>query len=293
MYAWIKWCVLALIVGQSCYAKDIVYRGLGVYRDAYHTELLQTILDHSKHGAYDAKSYHLTIPHQRAFELLTSKRDIDITIGYATQERLDLYQAIPIPIMKGLSGWRVVLVHEDNINTFKDIKTLNQLKTYKPGMFHTWTDNKIFEHNGIESTKGAHWVGLFRMLHKKRFDYFPMSILEAAREAKLYKQEYQLSIAVDPYILITYPVCFYFYVEKNNHELAQHLNQGFEKIIANGEFDKIFSKHHSGILKEFFTGSRKVIRLKNPLLPQSVPLERAELWLHYQYSDSRPTTLYK
>ncbi|WP_111977596.1 hypothetical protein [Algibacillus agarilyticus] len=292
MFSWAKWGVFALLSVQFCYAQDIVYRGLGVYRDAYHTELLQAILDHSQPGVYQAKRYPLSIPHQRAFEFLTAQTDIDITIGYATQERVDLYQAIQIPIMKGLSGWRVVLVHNDNINKFRDINSLNQLKVYKPGMFHTWTDNKILEYNGIEPIKGTNLVGLFLMLHKQRFDYFPMSILEAAREAELYKKEYQLSIAVDPHLLLTYPVCFYFYVAKNNNELARTLTQGFEKIIANGQFDTIFAKHHRDILKQFLTGNRKIIRLQNPLLPPSVPLDRPELWLHYQYSDSRPTTLY-
>ncbi|EWH10495.1 hypothetical protein DS2_07673 [Catenovulum agarivorans DS-2] len=293
MFGWLKSSIMLLLASLNvCYAQDVVYRGLGVYRDAYHTELLQAILNTAESDQYTAKSYPLSIPHQRAFELLVARTDIDIMIGYATQERLDAYQAIQYPIMKGLSGWRVALVHENQLDTLKAVKTLEQLKAFKPGMFHTWTDNRIFEHNGISPVKGAHFIGLFRMLHKQRFDYFPMSILEAAREAELYKQEYKLSIAVDPHVLITYPVCFYFYVEKNNHKLARLLNSGFEQIIQTGEFDKIFEKHHSQLIKKFLTGDRNIIRLVNPLLPNSVPLNRPELWVHYQYTDSRPTTLY-
>ncbi|WP_016956590.1 ABC transporter substrate-binding protein [Catenovulum agarivorans] len=293
MYTWVKCCILALLtVLQVCNAQEVVYRGLGEYRDSYHTELLQAILDSAKPGQFTARSYPLSIPHQRAFELLVTRTDLDIMIGYATQERLDSYHAIQIPIMKGLSGWRVALVHENNINRFQNISNLEQLRAFKPGMFHTWTDNKIFEHNGIEPVKGAHFVGLFRMLHKQRFDYFPMSILEAAREAETFKKEYKLAIAVDPHILITYPVCFYFYVDKTNKDLAKVLNIGFEKIISSGQFEQIFSKHHNHLLQKFLTGNRKIVRLANPLLPVSVPLDRPELWVHYQYSDSRPTTLY-
>lgn len=285
-------CLMMVMTSFSVGAEDVVYRGLGKYRDAYHTELLQAILDSSKPNHYKVKSFDRPIPHLRGFELLTERKDLDVMIGYATHERVQKYQAIEYPIMKGINGWRVALVHEDNANLLRGVTALKQLQNYIPGMFHTWTDNIIFSANGIDSIKGTDLAGIFRMLNTKRFDYFPLSILEAAREAELYKNQYDLAIKVDQHIIITYPVCFYFYVDKSNQVLAKDLNDGFENIVVSGLYDAIFTKHHKDIIKEYLTANRKVIRLTNPLLPDSVPLDRYELWLHYQYDENKKSTLY-
>ena len=274
------------------FAQNITYRGLGKYRDAYHTELLQLILDEVKPNNFTVKSYDKRVPHLRGFDLLSKGESLDIMIGYATHERVKKYRAIELPIIKGLNGWRASLVHKDNIEIFKDVSTLEQMRQFIPGSFHTWTDGKILLANKIQMLSGTDFVGLFRMLDTKRFDYFPLSILELAREAEYYKAQYNLDIAIEPNLLITYPVCFYFYVAKENEALAKVLTDGFEKIIANGKFDALFERHHRKILDQLLTGDRKVIRLINPLLPSSTPLERDELWLHYQYDEKRKTTLY-
>lgn len=283
--------VCLLLCCMQAKATDVTYRGFGPLRDAYHTELLQAVLDQGKPNEYTAKSYDGFIPHRRGFELLSHSDELDVMIGYATQDRVEKYHAINIPIMKGLNGWRVVLVHEDNAKMMAGVDSLDKLKPFMPGMFHTWTDNEIFLENGIDSIRGTDFKGVYRMLGAKRFDYLPLSILEAASEAELYKEKYNIPITVDQNIMITYPTCFYFYVAKENTELAQTLTAGFDKIIKNGVFDKIFNKHFSGLLKEYLSGDRSVIELSNPLLPKSVPLHKPELWLQYQ-NNGRETTLY-
>ncbi len=145
---------LILFNVKVSYAHDVTYWGLGPKRDDYHTELLKLIFEHVPDTAYQIKLYPTEIPHQRAFQFLEAGEAIDIVIGYATNERIDKYQAIPIPIMKGLNGWRVSIIHQDNIDMFKEVKTLAQLRKYTPGLFHSWTDNKIFAANNIITLKG-------------------------------------------------------------------------------------------------------------------------------------------
>lgn len=272
-----------LVLTNITQAQDITYRGLGEQRDEYHTELLQLIFQHADKNSYQVKRYPIEIPHRRAFEFLASNNDIDIVIGYATEERLEKYRGIELPIMKSLNGWRIALVHQDNKNLFAEVKNLQGLQKYNPGLFHTWTDTKIFSANGINVTQGTDYIGLFRMLHKKRFDYYPLSILEAELEAKTFQRGYKLNITIEPNLIIRYPVCFYFYVNKNNQILAQVINQGFENIIANGKFEQLFQQYFGETLKHFLTQQKRtVIDLNNPLLPKSVPLHRKELWLQYQ-----------
>lgn len=262
-------------------AQAITYMGLGEKRDFYHTELLNEVVKQFPDKSYVVKRYTDDLPHHRSFSYLEANKDIDIVIAYATQERDDKYRGIRIPILKGLNGWRTSVVHSDNIDMFKNVTTLEQFKAFVPGQFHTWTDYKILLKNGITSARGANFDGLYFMLHKKRFDYFPRSILTIDQELAVFQTTKKLNVALEPYILIKYPTALYFYVNKANVELAQDINDGLENLIASGRFDKIFNRYFGEIIERIRSENREVFDLENPFLPASVPSERKELWLTY------------
>lgn len=49
-------------------------------------------------------------------------------------------------------------------------------------------------------------------------------------------------------------------------------------MIKDGSFDALFVKNNQNNIDAINLKARRVIRLDNPLLPQSVPVERKELW---------------
>ena len=261
-------------------AKNITYMGLGGDRDAYHTELLTEIFKYSPTQNYQINRYSEDLPHHRSFIFLDENKGIDIVIAYATEERDQKYLAVPIPILKGLNGWRLSVVHKDNIDILKNVANLADLKKFKVGQFHAWTDSKILMANGLQPVKGSDFIGLYHMLNKKRFDYLPRSILEIDHEVKSLSQTERIDVVIEPNILIYYPTAFYFYVKKSNTELARDLTKGLEAIIRNGKFDEIFYRHFGEIITKIRKEKRNIIVLKNPLLPKSAPLERKELWLN-------------
>jgi hypothetical protein len=276
----IKLIILAaLISSTTCAAKDITYMGLGGDRDAYHTELLTEIFNHSAALGYEVKRYSETLPHHRAFGFLTAQKGIDIVIAYATEERDQAYLAVPYPILRGLNGWRLCAVHKDNSAIFNKVTRLDELKVFKAGQLYAWTDNKILTFNGITPVNGSDFIGLYQMLQKKRFDYLPRSILEAEHEVNSIAQQEKINIVIEPNILLYYPTAFYFYVNKNNKALAKELTLGFEAIIKNGKVDAIFYRHYGKIIADIRKEQRKIIVLENPLLPRSTPLARKELWV--------------
>lgn len=285
--------IYTLITSYSCYAEDVIYVAQDLSAEPYHTDLLNEIFNHSNRKDLNAQFYNAQIPHHRAF-LFMSERDvtyidknspskqqeIDIVFGYATQEREDKYTAIPIPILKGLNGWRVSLVHKDNIDLFKDVKDLEQFKTFKPGSHNTWTDSIILTNNGITPVTGSSFIGLYHMLDKKRFDYFPRGLLEVYKETQRHIPETKTQVAIEPHMLLIYPTAVYMYVAKDNVELAKLLQEGIDEIIANGLFDDIFYRYYGDIIKKIKADHRHVFILSNSTLPKSVPLQRSELWVH-------------
>ena len=117
------------------------------------------------------------------------------------------------------------------------------------------------------------------MLKLKRFDYFPRSLIEIGDEAEAHKSN---NIIIEPKLLMYYPTATYFFVNKENKELAYELKKGMEKIIKNGDFDKLFYKYHADFIKKSNLKNRTIIKLDNPILPAKTPLDKKHLWLNLQ-----------
>lgn len=256
-------------------AQDVVYAG--EEREAYHIELMKLALSYFPEKKYNIRAFGHDIPKQRAYILMANDDGIDVIIGTSTAEREALYHPIRFPILKGLNGWRVALVKKNNINLFENVTTEKAFKKLIPGQFHSWTDTKILEENGIKVAKGGNYQGLYQMLSRGRIDYFPRSILEVEMNRDRNKA---LNLVIDPHILIKYPNAYYFYVSKDNLQLAEDLRQGLELALADGRFDKLFMKTYGDVLKRLQVNKRRVFNLKNPLLLESTPVEREELWVN-------------
>ena len=120
------------------------------------------------------------------------------------------------------------------------------------------------------------YQGLFKMLILNRFDYFPRSILEIWEEYEIHKNS---DIIIEPSILIQYKTASYFFVNKENKKLAHDLKKGMEKIIQNGEFDKLFYEYYRDFIANGNISNRKIFTLKNPQLTKETPVNKKELWL--------------
>ncbi|EWH09169.1 hypothetical protein DS2_13889 [Catenovulum agarivorans DS-2] len=277
--------VLSIILLWYCsaqsFAQNVVYAA--AEQDSYYTDLLALALSYSIDKNYTVSRYNKDIPKPRLFEQMAQGRGVDVVNGSATHARLDKYQAIHFPILRGLKSWRIALIHKSTPDLFANIHTLEQFKALDPVQFNTWVSTRIFRENGIKVVTTANFKGLFQMLNSQRSDYFPRSILDIRRELKQFSH---LNIMIDPYLLIQYPSAFYFYVKKDNNELASDINNGLEKALVDGRFGKLFYQAFGQELRALKLQDRRVIRLDNHSLPSSVPLNRPELWVDHSYTVS-------
>lgn len=273
----VVWCLLFIfLLPLRAHAIDIVLPG--VKRQDYFTELLELALSYHPEKQYNVKFIDFDVPKLRAFKLIAANQGIDVIAAGATIERQAILHPVKIPLLKGLFGWRVALVHEDNLSILKDPESWQKFKTLSAGQLLTWSDTQILESNGINVVKGANYQGLFVMLDKKRFDYFPRSILEIEQE---YKQHRHFKLAIDPHVLLHYPTAYYFYVNQDNLSLATDLQSGLEMAIKEGRFEQLFQRYYGNIIAQFIKQNRRVIELDNPFLPKDAPLQREELWLTF------------
>jgi hypothetical protein len=186
-----------LLISGSAQAMDIKYYGGD--SNSYSFEMLRHALSYQSDVKYDISTFSSYIPKQRYYAILSNDEGIDVVYGGATEARERLNQAIRIPLLKGLNGWRVPLVKKSNANLIAEQKSLEEFKQLLAGQFHLWSDVAILESNNVRVHKATNSTGIFQMLDKGRFDYFPRSVLEIWYEIEQYKN---LDIMIEQHTLI-------------------------------------------------------------------------------------------
>jgi hypothetical protein len=218
------------------------------------------------------------MPQGRALQQLAAGENVNVVWSMTSKERELKLRPIRIPIDKGLLGWRLFLINKANAATFARVKTLDDLRKLQAGQGHDWPDTDILRHNGLTVQGNASYEGLFKMLRAQRFDYFPRSIIEIWDEQKLFAAQ---DLEIDKHLILYYPTAFYFFVNRNDHALAQTIETGLNKAIANGKFEQLFQQTYGGVVQRAHLAGRTKLILQNPLLPLPTPLARKELWITF------------
>lgn len=246
-------------------------------RVTYPTRLLEMVI--RKSGAhYRLQPSKLFMQQGRALRELEMDRGlVDVVWSMTSKEREQKALPIRIPLDKGLLGWRLPLLLQLNAEQFKNVKSRIDLQRFEAGQGHDWPDKQILEANGLPVIASTTYDGLFKMLDVERTQYFPRSIMEIWGELDLHASQ---GLQVDPYIVLHYPTAQYFFVSKNNRQLAADLTRGLEAAIADGSFEQLFHQYHDEGIRRAALDKRLVIELKNPLLPDETPLARRELWFN-------------
>lgn len=208
-------------------------------------------------------------------EVMKGKYDI----MWAASTPVDEADMLPIriPMLKGLLGYRVLIIHAGDQQRFTEVATIDDLKAFSMGQALDWADTGVLKVNGFEVVTSSNYPSLFDMLVARRFDAFPRGIMEpwgelAARDLP--------SLKVEDSLVLVYPMPFYFFVKKDNLVLAKLVELGLEKSLASGSFGRYFTHHlHAEFkLDPAILEGRKHIYLTNPNLTPQTPLARKELW---------------
>ncbi len=207
---------------------------------------------------------------------MDGKNNLDLMWTMTTDEREAQLLPVRIPIDKGLIGWRIALLRQDNAGLFKPVRRLSDLRLFSAGQEHDWPDTPILRSNVLTVVTSSSYDALFGMLKAKRFDYFPRGVTEVWHELDSRPDS---GLVADEEVVLHYPAAMYFFVSPRQPRLAEDLRAGLEKAVADGSFDKLFQRYQQGAIQRANLKKRRVIELANPLLkPDSLPLHRPELW---------------
>ncbi|WP_348708752.1 transporter substrate-binding domain-containing protein [uncultured Pseudoalteromonas sp.] len=189
------------------------------------------------------------------------------------------YQAVYIPLFRGLLGMRVAIVKAQNRELFSSVNSLQDLKRFTAGQGKTWPDTKILKANQLPVVTTLKYPNLFPMLEGERFDYFPRGVNEPWDEIANHSE---LNLTVEPHLVIKYTAPLYFFVNKNNHTLHKQLNDALKEMIEDGTFNAMFlaDSQVQTVLSKANLSSRRVIELDNPTLSSNTPNKNSPLWFN-------------
>ena len=203
---------------------------------------------------------------------------IDVIALGTNDEREAKLLPIKIDILRGIVGFRLLVIRaadQARIAQMDDQSLRNQLIF---GLNEQWADLPIMRANGFSVVTSLDYETLFAMLAAGRFDAFPRGLNEARRELDERKQHYpQLAIEKSKALFFPYPV--YFWVNKDNVALAQRIESGLKRALADGSFRKLFQSYHAAEIAALKNEKRHVLRLDNPILPAgTVPPDTSWWW---------------
>lgn len=245
--------------------------------EPYPDKLLQRALDvTSEQGKTTLTDFPSKPTEERGIGLIEDGQ-IDVSFLSWSSDREKRLRMVPIEIMRGILGYRLLLVKTAQRQRFSRVTTLAELSRLSAGFGAQWADLPILKSNGLKVIEVSDTALLAVMLENKRFDYFPRGINEVWENL----DEMRLSapdVVIAPKIALYYPFAVYFFVSKSHQALADRIQRGLEILMRTGEFKKMFLQEQSDAIRKADLPSRKLLRLENPLLRQDLVVDTS-WWL--------------
>ncbi|PSJ45952.1 hypothetical protein C7I36_04335 [Zobellella taiwanensis] len=277
-----RWLLWLWLVAMPAAALEITHRPAESGQDQrvnYFVALLALALEKTApdHGPARARPFDQPLSQARAFEMV-ARGELDLVWSMASRERMDKARAVPVPLLKGLLGYRVLLAHPQSLARLGEIGSLSALGGFTAIQGEGWPDVDILRANGLEVQTATDYDGMFRMVMGRRVDYFPRSVAEVWPELARHSPQ---ALAVVPGLVLYYPAPIYFFVHPDNRALAGRLETGLRRAVADGSFERLFlaQEEHRRALAFIGAPGLRRLALENPLMPDFVPPADPRLWL--------------
>ncbi|MFC3912903.1 substrate-binding periplasmic protein [Pseudaeromonas sharmana] len=247
-------------------------------RYAYRTAVLKLLLDKTAEaGACPLRAEFTGVTQDRGLALLQEGR-LDVVSMPTTMARERAMRPVRYDILAGLLGYRVLLINQQQQAAFAGVRTLQQLRAFTFGFGSQWADLPLLQYNGFDVVSTPHAEALFGMLARGRFEAFPRGLNEAWLELGEQQARYP-TLMVEPTLALYYPWPVYFFVARENSALAERLQLGMQRALADGSLQALFLRYHGDLIRQARLGERRLFRLANPGLPPGTPESDTQWWL--------------
>lgn len=274
---------LALIPRTACAAAEpMVYRywdwGKTPKRDQYQFSALELALQKTvpAYGPYAIERVYDTMSTSRLRREIHAGKRLNTHAGpwrdMDAEDPLERSHMIGAAVLHGLLGYRQLIVRRDDLPKFTAIGNAAQLKQLVAGQGRGWVDVEILRHNGYPVVDSGNIETLLDMLASQRFDYLPISMVEADF---LLKEHARLAenLALVPGMMMFYPLPTVFYVSSNQPALARRLEDGLAMAKRDGSLDALTARHFKQEIALIKSSAGRCFVLVHPTLPKHLAAE--------------------
>lgn len=273
--------LLLIFLSSSAVSDTIRVRGSQSEFDATHDYYIGLLkLAYSKINKPLMINFSPYMVQDRALSELQAGRLIDLYWAGTNQDRESKLGYVPIPLNKGLLGYRVFAIHQQNIEQLQKVKSLEDLKRISLCQGQHWPDTDIMLAAGLDVLPNVVYENMFRQVYASRCIAFPRGINEAYSEVKSRKAIMpELTLYDD--LILHYPFPMYFFTYKENKRLIENLTKGLFLAIEDGSFDSYIQAHPA--TRHLFPLSKwqgkKIISVDNPFLSIETDTKNQKLWV--------------
>lgn len=245
------------------------------------------------HGALKAAGFPATLvnaPHSSEARNLheTTAGRIHVNLLPASPARLDMVRRgdlrmIPVPLERGLLGWRTSFALEGREEALSHIRGLDDLRKLTIGQGAGWWDVGVYRAAGITTREVQAWRNgeFVEQMKTGVIDLFPLGLEESLSFFLPHFRQHRQQLVLETSLLIRYP--WYRFVWVSPHpgadELYEALQRGFDVICDNGEFESIWGQMRK-LPPTSAWEKRRIIDLDNPFYgPDIVPQRYRHLLL--------------
>jgi len=253
-------------------------QGRSMAQEEYYIKLLELSLEKTKdtHGPYEMVLTDTAYFQREGLVNMRRGEDIDVIYTMTSKAREMVFRPVRVPLLKGLAGHRISFVREGDEDIMANVTLKADLSNYTFTQGSDWPDTEILEKNGLTVVTNRNYDKLFEILLEGRADAFPRAATEITGEMEAHKDK---DIVLEQNIVIQYPTAFYYFVKKENIQLADRIEAGLNEAIEDGSFQTMFDIYNGQYIKKLNLNNRQYITLKNPLLPEKTPVNESKYWL--------------
>ena len=216
----------------------------------------------------------------RAMAEIKAGRRLDVYWVGTNIKRESEFAYVDIPLVKGLLGYRVFVLHSSKIAKLRQVKSLNELRRLMLCQGTHWPDTDIMKASKLRIVSNTIYENLFKQVYNGRCDVFPRGIHEGLTEVRA-RINIMPELRIYDELMLYYPFAMYFFVNKNNQQLADKLKRGLEIAIDDGSFESHMKQHpvtqHLFPLDKWI--GNRMIKIPNPYLSEKTDINNSRYWI--------------
>lgn len=269
--------MLHSLIMVSVSADELVYARAFADGDygSYHVAVLNAALKATQEYGETGLVPHPHPMSQSRQQVSVLKGDADIMWSVTNNHREQRLLPIKLPLLKGYSGYRVLVINpaEQDKITQQATEVLKKVTMVQGA---DWPDLDVLKANGY-NVSGEDWSlwfhSMYSMVDKGLVDAFPRNIIEAHRDLARHSNK---AVTLEKHHILIYPNYEYFFVKPGNVDLADRIRVGLIRLLKSGELETIFNQfdahHKAQLIADGQT--RKRHKLTNPSLNYTLPYAR-------------------